>query len=339
VSVTLNFNGIGIDVFCILANQVQGADTTTELVFTLDDSPQPLFTHNPDSSSSYLYHPDGKVFSVSGLTQGGHQLVVETNNPSGSLLLFDYAEYSYEVPDPTTATIAQVTNTVIETSIAQVTTTDTDTQKIPSAQTSNTGPLSNTNASPSSHSGSATTLPASSPKDPSSTIPTSSATLGSSPTSAPPAISSGTSSSSSLAPPVVASSKKFNYVPVLAGTLIPVLLVVVIGVLCWRRRARRANIPDTESRNGSRREWSSSVSPFDGNSATRAADIQTREKYDSGPSNYVSPSPIQNNDPPASPPAPSEYTFETSPPPMYSEQRPLPSVPPIPTSFLSPNQA
>ncbi|KAJ7227819.1 hypothetical protein B0H12DRAFT_1148398 [Mycena haematopus] len=91
VSVTLSFTGIGIEVFCILANTIPGSTTTTDLLFTLDDSAQQAYSHNPDSTSDYQY--GAQVFSASGLTQGPHQLVVATNNPSGSLLLFDYAQY------------------------------------------------------------------------------------------------------------------------------------------------------------------------------------------------------------------------------------------------------
>ncbi|KAJ7799868.1 hypothetical protein B0H14DRAFT_2387743 [Mycena olivaceomarginata] len=92
VSVTLSFTGIGIDVFCILANTVPGAVTTTDLAFTLDGSSQKPFSHTSDSTSDFEYGV--KVFTVGGLSQGAHQLIVATNNPSGSLLLFDYAEYT-----------------------------------------------------------------------------------------------------------------------------------------------------------------------------------------------------------------------------------------------------
>ncbi|KAF8217078.1 hypothetical protein K438DRAFT_1559193 [Mycena galopus ATCC 62051] len=92
VSVTLSFTGTGISVFCILANTIPSALTTTDLAFTLDGSPQQAFSHNPDSTSDYEYN--AQVFSMGGLIQGAHQLVVATNNPSGSLLLFDYAEYT-----------------------------------------------------------------------------------------------------------------------------------------------------------------------------------------------------------------------------------------------------
>jgi hypothetical protein len=88
---TFGFLGTTIDVFCILANQIPGADTTTDLAFTLDGSTQKPFSHNPDSTSDYEYGVN--VFNMSGLTQSAHQLVIATNNPSGSLLLFDYARY------------------------------------------------------------------------------------------------------------------------------------------------------------------------------------------------------------------------------------------------------
>ncbi|KAJ6582082.1 hypothetical protein B0H19DRAFT_927985 [Mycena capillaripes] len=86
VSVTLSFTGTAIEVFCILA-----ASTTTDLAFTLDGSPQKPYSRTPGSSPDYIYGES--VFKVDSLTQGAHQLVVATNNPSGSLLLFDYAKY------------------------------------------------------------------------------------------------------------------------------------------------------------------------------------------------------------------------------------------------------
>ncbi|KAJ7166767.1 hypothetical protein C8R46DRAFT_839950, partial [Mycena filopes] len=90
-SVTLSFTGIGIDVFCILANTVQGAQTATDLAFTLDGAPYPPFSHDPDATTDYLYNQN--VLSVNGLSNSAHTLVVSTNNPDGSMLLFDYARY------------------------------------------------------------------------------------------------------------------------------------------------------------------------------------------------------------------------------------------------------
>ncbi|KAF7356205.1 hypothetical protein MVEN_00951900 [Mycena venus] len=380
VSVTLSFNGIGIDVFCIMANVVPGASTATSLAFTLDGTPQQKpFTHDPDPANPE-YEYGVNVFSISGLSQSDHELVVATNNPSGSLLLFDYAQYRRVVfsvsilADPTTPN--PVTNTVIKISTTEITATATDTQKITTAATT----LPNTSISSSSFS---STSPASFPKNPSSSIAISSALLGNNSMSAPPTIPPGNSSDSSpssLAPPVIASSsKRFNYAAVLAGTLIPIFLIAVVGVLCWRRRRRRANIPDTESvsNNGliapffgstygdphprhqprshqsadadnaesesasDSESWVPSVSPFDRNAnsvAMSARGMQVREKYNSGATggNFTLPSPIEyTSDPPFSPPPASEYTFETGPPPIYSEQRPLP-LPGVPPRTFAP---
>ncbi|KAJ7645056.1 hypothetical protein DFH06DRAFT_998917 [Mycena polygramma] len=88
VSVTLSFTGIGIDVFCILANTIG----QTDLAFTLDGSAQAPYSHTADPTvGDYVYN--AQVFTVGGLAQAAHELVVTTNNPSGSLLLFDYARY------------------------------------------------------------------------------------------------------------------------------------------------------------------------------------------------------------------------------------------------------
>ncbi|KAJ7906024.1 hypothetical protein B0H13DRAFT_2022997 [Mycena leptocephala] len=354
VSVTLSFTGTTIDVFCILANQIPGADTTTDLAFTLDGSTQKPFSHNPDSTSDYEYGVN--VFNMSGLTQSAHQLVIATNNPSGSLLLFDYARYSYEVPDITTT--AGTTNVVTETSITHVTTTDG--QEIPTTQTFSASLPHTSSSIPSGK----TTPPASSPKNSSPTS-VSSAPASSIPASPPGPSSPGTSSSSSLAPAVAATSHGFNYVPVFAGTLIPIFLIAVIGVIFCRRRRARRSIPDTESQSGhsaapmfgSRRSHSvyndeasrppsgshrgiiniaadnmnTDRAPFDAQvdetSATNASDIQMREKPDSDTGRYPSACPTEHNNPPALSPSASLYTFDASPPPVYSPERPLPILP------------
>ncbi|KAJ6480925.1 hypothetical protein C8R45DRAFT_872101 [Mycena sanguinolenta] len=349
VSVTLSFNGIGIDVYCIIANAIPGSLTTTDLGFTLDGSPQKSYSHNPDSTSDYEYNVP--VFSVSGLTQGAHQLVVATNNPDGSLFLFDYAEYSYEVTDPTTAT-DQVTNTVTQT--AQVTATETQQVAVTQSSTTslpNSNSNTNTNSSPSSHYEGSGTLSASSRSTGASSITASPSAIiqnasVSAPSSAAPA---GTSSSSSLAPSVAASAKKFNHIYVLIGILILLLLLLLLAFLFWRRRRRNREtfIPDTESGHsgqmvfsfqnstsqpGSHRTtivsdadsagWRPLNPQFNGSAAAMA--VLMREKDPAAASDRVA-SPTNTSTPP-----PSAFLYTSEPPPMYSEQRPFPNIAPIP---------
>ncbi|CAK5267832.1 unnamed protein product [Mycena citricolor] len=98
ISFTLVFNGTGIDVFFILANTVPFPNTitNTNLIFTLDGLPSGTFSHSPSLSTDFQYNVS--VYSVSGLPQATHQLVVASNNQTaGSLMLFDYARYTYDV--------------------------------------------------------------------------------------------------------------------------------------------------------------------------------------------------------------------------------------------------
>ncbi|KAJ6592251.1 hypothetical protein DFH09DRAFT_1073315 [Mycena vulgaris] len=71
-SVTLSFTGTAIPVFCILANTVPDAITTSDFSFTLDGTPMATFLHVPDSSSEFIYGL--LVFSVDGLGRGPHKL-------------------------------------------------------------------------------------------------------------------------------------------------------------------------------------------------------------------------------------------------------------------------
>ncbi|KAJ6592250.1 hypothetical protein DFH09DRAFT_1025175 [Mycena vulgaris] len=255
VSVTLSFTGTGIDVFCILANTLPNTVTTTYLAFTLDGSSYPSFTHNPDSSNSdYLYKQN--VFSISRLAQVPHTLVISTNPPSdsfGSLLLFDSAKYTFDdgttpPPPPTTppitTTTAQVTNVVTTTAITQITTTDA--QKALSTETITgaiitVGGSTFTQSLPSSASAQSagTAVFASSSK---------SSMLGiSTPPSGSPIPSPSSSSSSSSTPSTVSLSTKFNYGAVLAGILIPIVLIALAGTIFYRRRRAQRGIRDSES--------------------------------------------------------------------------------------------
>ncbi|KAJ7648564.1 hypothetical protein DFH06DRAFT_570581 [Mycena polygramma] len=90
VSVTLSFSGTGISVFCILANLV--GDSTSNLAVTLDGAAQKPFSYTPDNTSDFVYN--APVFSVDGLDRVQHTVVIVTDNPKGSLFLFDYANYT-----------------------------------------------------------------------------------------------------------------------------------------------------------------------------------------------------------------------------------------------------
>jgi hypothetical protein len=89
--------GTAIYVFCILANQVPFATTTTNLVFVLDGQPAGTFLHEPDASSVIEYN--AQVFSQTNLSNTAHTLIVSpiANATENSLMLFDRAVYTWVV--------------------------------------------------------------------------------------------------------------------------------------------------------------------------------------------------------------------------------------------------
>ncbi|KAJ7289250.1 hypothetical protein C8J57DRAFT_428405 [Mycena rebaudengoi] len=103
VSVTLSFTGTTIDVFCIIANEIPGVTTTADYAILLDGVPQRPYSHSSDGTPNYQYGVN--VFSARGLDQRPHRVVLSTNNPAGSLLLFDYASYTFD--DGTTSPQSQ----------------------------------------------------------------------------------------------------------------------------------------------------------------------------------------------------------------------------------------
>ncbi|KAJ7097259.1 hypothetical protein B0H15DRAFT_35317 [Mycena belliarum] len=239
VSVTLSFTGTSINVFCILANTIPGgAGTRTDLAFLLDGSPQAPFSHRPDSTSGYLYNQN--VLSVSGLAQASHRLVVSSNLPpdaNATLMLFDYAQYTFDdgVSEAPPSPPPRVTTTT--TSVATSTTTTNALLDISTVTRSASSPVI-TISSFTRPSSSASTNPSASFKSssPANTPPTSTflRPLPLSSTSSLPAAVRATGSPS-----------KVNLAAVLAGTLIPVFLVVLGCVVLYRRRrARHLRNPD-----------------------------------------------------------------------------------------------
>ncbi|KAJ6514547.1 hypothetical protein DFH09DRAFT_1333033 [Mycena vulgaris] len=89
-SVTLNFTGTAIYLFCVVPNTIQFATTLVHLTFTLDGVPIGTYTHVPDSSTDILYSVP--VLSSQNLTNEAHTLVAET--ASNSLFVFDFAMYT-----------------------------------------------------------------------------------------------------------------------------------------------------------------------------------------------------------------------------------------------------
>ncbi|KAJ7662906.1 hypothetical protein B0H17DRAFT_952938 [Mycena rosella] len=89
-SVTIQFTGTAIYLFCIIPNTVPNSATTVSLAFTIDDTSHGGYNHAPDASSDILYAVP--VLSAEALSNEPHTLVARTAEPS--LFIFDYAMYT-----------------------------------------------------------------------------------------------------------------------------------------------------------------------------------------------------------------------------------------------------
>ncbi|KAJ7885366.1 hypothetical protein B0H13DRAFT_1628309, partial [Mycena leptocephala] len=95
VSLSLDFVGIAIDVFCIIPPLVTNNTALRyNLSFDLDDGThRGTYTYTP-TSSEFEYNVS--VVSLPSLPNKAHTLLISTNDPvHGSIFLFDYAVYTY----------------------------------------------------------------------------------------------------------------------------------------------------------------------------------------------------------------------------------------------------
>ncbi|KIL67157.1 hypothetical protein M378DRAFT_160157 [Amanita muscaria Koide BX008] len=100
MSITLEFTGVAVWVFFILANASEHGSsvvTNTQCNFTLDGQHAGSFT---DMSTSKIQY-NVTSFSRSGLANVTHQLIISTNDyPFNAFVSFDYAIYTADVDDP-----------------------------------------------------------------------------------------------------------------------------------------------------------------------------------------------------------------------------------------------
>ncbi|TFY62420.1 hypothetical protein EVJ58_g3874 [Rhodofomes roseus] len=91
---TLQFTGTSIWVYCILTNSGAPYVTiATNASFELDGSQVGIYSHLPDSTAQQ-YEYNVTVFSMTGLNNVGHTLVINaTQGSQASLILFDWAMY------------------------------------------------------------------------------------------------------------------------------------------------------------------------------------------------------------------------------------------------------
>jgi hypothetical protein len=85
--------GTAVYAYCIMANNISGATTTTNLSFTVDGQYLGGFFHNPGPNADYNYNV--LVFSNNTLSDGQHNFVLASDGPTTSLVLFDYLIYTW----------------------------------------------------------------------------------------------------------------------------------------------------------------------------------------------------------------------------------------------------
>lgn len=101
--ISLSFNGTAIYAYCILANTVQYTTTLTNLTFRLDgQGVGKNFVHVPTTSTDFQYNVP--VYANESIANGQHLLEIEaTGDTNSSLVLFDYATYTFD-SDPVVST-------------------------------------------------------------------------------------------------------------------------------------------------------------------------------------------------------------------------------------------
>ncbi|KAM5539941.1 hypothetical protein V8D89_006444 [Ganoderma adspersum] len=95
--ITMRFNGTAVYVYNALANTVASTDTTTNITFTLDDLDH-HYAHKPTNGTAFDYKIP--VYTKENLANKEHILVIQAN----SLVLFDYAVYTFDDTLTSTAT-------------------------------------------------------------------------------------------------------------------------------------------------------------------------------------------------------------------------------------------
>ncbi|PFH51669.1 hypothetical protein AMATHDRAFT_58420 [Amanita thiersii Skay4041] len=117
ISVTLEFPGVAIYVFLILANRgvQEGTTTLTECNFTLDGIHAGAFSHQPDLTTVNMEY-NATAFAATGLSNDTHQLIISTNDVDHDVYVnFDYAIYTFSQPDVVSKTSSSTRSTASHT--------------------------------------------------------------------------------------------------------------------------------------------------------------------------------------------------------------------------------
>ena len=89
--------GTSLYIYCILANQVAGADTNTFLDIFIDDEKVSSFEHMKDASTTdYQYNVPVFANATLSVQNEQHYVVIanKASSASNSLIMFDYAVYT-----------------------------------------------------------------------------------------------------------------------------------------------------------------------------------------------------------------------------------------------------
>ncbi|KAJ7651124.1 hypothetical protein FB45DRAFT_889739 [Roridomyces roridus] len=95
LAISMDFTGVAIYVYFILANdEGQGITTTTAANFSIDGTVQGEFTHAPAATTDLEFN--ALVFSHTGLSNGTHSLLITMGGSNDLYINFDYAVYTFE---------------------------------------------------------------------------------------------------------------------------------------------------------------------------------------------------------------------------------------------------
>lgn len=100
MAVSYQFNGTAVYAYCIIDNH-SNYTTLTNLTFSLDNRTVGSYTHTPNPLAP-IFEYGVPVYANASIPNGEHTFELEaTAGHDGSVILFDYLQYTYEEPsDP-----------------------------------------------------------------------------------------------------------------------------------------------------------------------------------------------------------------------------------------------
>ncbi|CCM02805.1 uncharacterized protein FIBRA_04916 [Fibroporia radiculosa] len=228
-TITLTFTGTAIWIYCVIPNYIEGVTTLTNVSINLDGKDVDLYTHMPLEDTTEMYY-NVSIYTNTDLANAMHTVVLmPTYEVNASIILFDWAQYTYEEDPPSTqpqsatptppSTPATPASPSAQPQSATATPSSAITQSNPSS-------TSNIDMPSKGSTGAFVSRPQSSPTG----ISTSNARL---PTQSP-------SNGSPNSPTSSATSSRVNITGIAVGVVVGIVsLVILVAVfLCWRRKGR-----------------------------------------------------------------------------------------------------